>query len=89
MSNAQRYRNKVELAKELERVTAERDQLRHQNAELLGQLDAIEFAHNVRLAERDRLWKAIETHRRNIWGEGSIEHYEDRQLYAALQDDER
>lgn len=38
--------------------------------------------------ERDRLQEAIEIHRRNIWGDGcEVGHYEDEELYAALQED--
>jgi len=35
-------------------------------------------------AERDRLREAIKTHRHNVWGEGPVEHDEDRELYAVL-----
>lgn len=37
------------------------------------------------LAELDRLREAIETHRRNVWGAGPVEHDEDRELYAVLE----
>lgn len=36
--------------------------------------------------EAKRLREAIETHRRNIWGDGEVKHDEDVQLYAALGD---
>lgn len=33
----------------------------------------------------NRLRKAIETHRRNVWGSGPVGHDEDAALYAALE----
>jgi hypothetical protein len=38
-------------------------------------------------ADLARLRKAIEAHRRNVWGSGTVEHDEDRDLYKALQED--
>ena len=46
-----------------------------------------EAAYNKLLAERDRLRKAIEKHRRDIWGNGPVGHLYDKNLYAALQED--
>ena len=37
--------------------------------------------------ERDRLRKAIEKHRRDMWGNGPVGHLYDKNLYAALQED--
>jgi len=46
----------------IDELREERDQLRAQNADLLGQLDGVVFAHNVMQAERDRLREALEVY---------------------------
>jgi len=43
----------------IDELREERDQLRAQNADLLGQLDGVVFAHNVMQAERDRLREVL------------------------------
>ncbi len=35
--------------------------------------------------ENARLREAIETHRRNVWGDKAVGHSEDRDLYEALE----
>ena len=67
MSNADVYYNNAAMidrltaaACENAELKAERNRLRHQNADLLGQLDAVVFVHNVIQSERDRLQEALD-----------------------------
>ena len=62
----------------------ERDHLHeecHEQARLLGMSGSREAK---LLAERDALRAAIERHRHDLWGSGSVDHSDDVRLYAAL-----
>lgn len=52
-------------------------------------VDIILQDHVELMRQNKEMREAIEEHRRNVWGESSVGHDEDRKLYAAIAQEAR
>ena len=55
----QRDRQAMDMAEEIDQLRNENARLRHENADLLGRLDAFEFAYNALQAENGQMKRKL------------------------------